>query len=83
MHMDLQKEILEIVATVLQIPADQIDPQGRFDEDYGMDSLRALEILAEVENKYHITLDPENLMKMTCVDEVVRLTREAMGDDAT
>ncbi len=81
--MDLQQEILDIVATVLQIPADQIDPQGRFYEDYGMDSLRALEILAEVENKYHITLDPENLMKMTCVDEVVRLTREAMGDDAT
>lgn len=81
--MDLQKEILEIVAGVLQLPAEEIDPAGRFFEDYGMDSLRALEILAEVENTYHITLDPENLMKMTCVDEVVRLTREAMGDDAS
>ena len=81
--MDLQKEILEIVAGVLQLPAEEIDPAGRFFEDYGMDSLRALEILAEVENTYHITLDPENLMKMTCVDEVVRLTREVMGDDAS
>ena len=81
--MDLQNEILEIVAGVLQLPAEEIDPAGRFFEDYGMDSLRALEILAEVENTYHITLDPENLMKMTCVDEVVRLTREAMGDDAS
>ena len=81
--MDLQKEILEIVAGVLQLPAEEIDPAGRFFEDYGMDSLRALEILAEVENTYHITLDPGNLMKMTCVDEVVRLTREAMGDDAS
>ena len=39
-----------------------------------MDSLRALEILAEVENKYNITIDPDNLMKMTCIDEVVKLT---------
>lgn len=79
--MNLQQEILDIVANVLQLPAEEIDPAGRFFEDYGVDSLRALEILAEVENAYHITLDPENLMKMTCVNEVVRLTREALGDD--
>ena len=79
--MNLQQEILDIVANVLQLPAKDIDPAGRFFEDYGVDSLRALEILAEVENTYHITLDPENLMKMTCVNEVVRLTREALGDD--
>ncbi len=79
--MNLQQEILDIVANVLQLPAEEIDPAGRFFEDYGVDSLRALEILAEVENAYHITLDPENLMKMTCVNEVVRLTKEALGDD--
>lgn len=79
--MNLQQEILDIVANVLQLPAEEIDPAGRFFEDYGVDSLRALEILAEVENAYHITLDPENLMKMTCVNEVVRLTREALGGD--
>lgn len=79
--MNLQQEILDIVANVLQLPAEEIDPAGRFFEDYGVDSLRALEILAEVENAYHITLDPENLMKMTCVNEVVRLTKEALGGD--
>ena len=79
--MNLQQEILNIVANVLQLPAEDIDPAGRFFEDYGVDSLRALEILAEVENAYHITLDPENLMKMTCVNEVVRLTKEALDGD--
>ena len=79
--MNLQQEILNIVANVLQLPTEDIDPAGHFFEDYGVDSLRALEILAEVENAYHITLDPENLMKMTCVNEVVRLTKEALGND--
>ena len=72
--MNLQQEIRELVAAILQIPADELDTSASFFDEYGMDSLRALEILADVENKYNITIDPDNLMKMTCIDEVVKLT---------
>ena len=72
--MNLQQEIRELVAAILQIPADELDTSASFFDESGMESLRALEILAEVENKYNITIDPDNLMKMTCIDEVVKLT---------
>lgn len=76
--MDLQKEIQELVAQIIQIPAEEITPEASFFDVYGMDSLKALEILAEVENRYHITIDPDAFMQMTCLKEVVRITEEAL-----
>ena len=78
--MDLEKEIKEIVSAIVQIPENDIDVNASFFDDYGMDSLRALEILAEVENKYSITIDPEKLMKMTSVSEVIKITREYLEE---
>ena len=51
-----------------------ISPVGQTGDNNRVALVRALEILAEVENKYNITIDPDNLMKMTCIDEVVKLT---------
>lgn len=74
--MDLEQEIIEIVSIIIQIPEQEINVNASFFDDYGMDSLRALEILAEVENKYQITIDPEKLEKMTSISEVVKITKE-------
>ena len=56
--MNIENEIREIVAEILQIPAEELDTSASFFDEYGMDSLRALEILAKVENRYNITIDP-------------------------
>ncbi len=74
--MSLENEIKEIVSVIIQVSIDEIDSEASFFDDYGMDSLRALEILAEIENRYQIIIDPEKLMKMTNVAEVVNITRE-------
>ena len=47
--MNIENEIREIVAEILQIPAEELDTSASFFDEYGMDSLRALEILAKVE----------------------------------
>lgn len=78
--MNIEKEIREIVAGILQIPAEELDTSVSFFDEYGMDSLRALEILAKVENRYNITIDPDNLAKMTCIDEVIRLTEDCLSE---
>lgn len=79
--MNIEKEIKEIVSAIIQVSIDEIDTKASFFDDYGMDSLRALEILAEIENKYQITIDPEQLMKMTSIEAVVNITREYLKDE--
>ena len=78
--MALENEIKSIVSAIIQIPEQDIDMNASFFDDYGMDSLRALEILAEVENRFHITIDPEKLMNMTSVAEVVKITGEYLKE---
>jgi len=79
--MELENKIKEIVSNIIQIPADEVKLDASFFDDYGMDSLRALEILAEVENTYNITIEPDKLMQMTSVSEVVKITREYMAQN--
>ena len=78
--MNLEQDILNIVSNILQIPSASIDVNASFSDKYGMDSLKALEILAEVENKYAITIDPEKLADMTCVSNIVKITREYLAN---
>ncbi len=74
--MELEQEIIKIIAGILQIAEEEIDVEASFFDDYGMDSLKALEILAELENKYSITIDPEKLVDMTNVNNVIHITKE-------
>jgi len=49
-------------------------------DDMGLDSLRALEILAAIENEFSITIEPERLREMTTLNNVIKLTKEYLGD---
>lgn len=79
--MNLEKEITSIVSSIIQVEESEIRMDASFFDDYGMDSLRALEILAEVENKYGITIAPEKLMEMTCLEKVIQIAKECLEKD--
>ena len=79
--MSLDKEITGIVASIIQVEGSEIRKEASFFDEYGMDSLRALEILAEIENKYKITIDPEKLAEMTCLQKVINITEEYLKND--
>ncbi|PXV95566.1 acyl carrier protein [Lachnotalea glycerini] len=74
--MNIEKEIKGIISEIVGIAEDKIDTKASFQDDYGLDSLRALEILAAVENKFGIVIDPEKLSEMVNVDNVVRIAKE-------
>ena len=80
--MNLEKEITSIVATIIQAKENEIRKDASFFDEYGVDSLRTLEILAEIENKYQITIEPEKLVEMTCLEKVISITRECLNEDA-
>lgn len=79
--MSIEKEITGIVSSIIQVAENEIRKEASFFDEYGMDSLRALEILAEIENKYKITIDPEKLAEMTCLQKVISITEECLKKD--
>lgn len=72
---DVNERIKEIVCQIVEVEPDKLDENASFSEDLGLDSLRALEILAAIENEYSITIDPEKLREMTTLCNVIKVAR--------
>jgi acyl carrier protein len=73
---ELEREIKSLVADIIEVQADQIDPDANLVEDLGMDSMMALEILAAIEKKYKIKIPEEELPKITTVNRAIELARK-------
>jgi acyl carrier protein len=73
---EIDTEIKDLIAKVIEKEPDEIDPNARFAEDLGVDSMMALEILAAIEKKYKITIPEEKLMQFTTLNETVKIAKE-------
>ncbi|MBT0566972.1 thioester reductase domain-containing protein [Williamsia sp. CHRR-6] len=61
--------LTEIVVGYLQIPAEKIDPAAPF-ADYGLDSVYALSVAADVEDRLGIALDPTLMWDYPTLDSL-------------
>ena len=70
------EELREIVAAVLELEPEEIADTADFVDEYGADSLRAIEILARIEKRYRVEIPQSELPKMqnlrAVYDEVAR-----------
>ncbi len=74
MH-DVESDIRRLVAEILEVEPEEIDPEAHFVKDLGMDSMMALEILAGIEKMYRIVIPEEMLPKFTSIKETVRIVK--------
>lgn len=76
---DVDTEIKDLIAKIIEKEPEEIDPNARFAEDLGVDSMMALEILAAIEKKYKITIPEEKLMQFTTLNETIKIAKEFLG----
>ena len=74
MRNELTRQIRHIVGDVLETDGETISPQARLIEDLGMDSMKALEILAALEKIFKIRIPEDNLPKLTTLEAIVAIT---------
>lgn len=70
-------EVKRIVCEILEIEPDELTETAHFIEDHGGDSLRAIEILANLESTFGVTIDQEDLGRMTTLENVFKVLDEA------
>jgi len=66
----LKEEIKKIVSEVSEIPQEQLKEDARFVEDLGIDSMMALEIVANIEKKYKVVIPEEEIPKIRSLKDV-------------
>lgn len=76
---DVQKDISELVAAILEVEPDTIDGNALFVKDLGMDSMMALEILAGIEKKYRIAIPEDTLPKFVSLNKTVEIVQGMLG----
>ncbi|MBM3249891.1 MAG: acyl carrier protein [Candidatus Omnitrophica bacterium] len=82
---DLENEIRNLIAEIIEKEPREVTPDARFFEDLGVDSMMALEILAAMEKKYRIHIPEEKLTQLTTLRQTVAVAREFLdkkGQDA-
>jgi acyl carrier protein len=75
-------EIIGIFAECLEIPEDEITPDSRFKELKNWDSLIHVQIIAEIEELYSISLPIERLTEINTVRELIAEAEKAMKPGA-
>ncbi len=73
---NVDQQVLELIADILEMEPGKIDPNAHLVEDLGMDSMMALEILASIEKKFRIKVPEEDLPKITSVNQTIELTKK-------
>ncbi|MGD8862244.1 MAG: acyl carrier protein [Myxococcales bacterium] len=73
---DLKEKLREIVAEVAEI--DEVPDDTPF-KDLGIDSMMAIEIVADVERNYKIKIPEEELEQVTDLNSVVSLVSAKLG----
>lgn len=75
--MELKEEIREIMAGILEIPADKLPFEAEMEDVEGWDSMRNVMILSALEDKYDIIFPEDDIFDLVTVqafaDEVEKL----------
>jgi acyl carrier protein len=79
MEQERKQAIREIVLEILELEDDELRDEGHFVDDYEADSLRAIEILARLENKFGISIPQNDLPKMDSVENVYKVVHQYAG----
>ena len=72
------EKLQEIIADVLNVPAQSITPQTRFVEDLGADSLDIFQIIMGLENYFEITIEDFQAEGIVTVADAAREIRNSM-----
>lgn len=79
---DQKDEIRQIVAQIGEVEIDKVSDETHFSNDLGIDSLRALELMVALEDKFKIRVPEEQLGRFTTVSSLTELVAELQAPGA-
>lgn len=65
------EEIKAVLEEAINVDPDKVVPEARLKEDLEIDSLSAVELSLELETKFDITIDDEELTNLVTVQDII------------
>lgn len=67
------KEIMEIMSKVFEIEMSDISENASQKEIMKWDSLQHLNLIVEIEDRYDISIDPEDIAVMVSIEKIIEV----------
>ena len=67
----IRKDVLEILAKLIDINTSDVTDTDRLREDLGLDSLQSMELMSRISDQYELDLEVEDVMDVETLGEVV------------
>ncbi|MEY2419986.1 MAG: acyl carrier protein [Acidimicrobiaceae bacterium] len=77
---EVRDEVLRLISEYTEVQPGDITPQSRLQEDLGLDSIDAIEILATVEDLVHRRFSADQLQELVTVADVLERVDAALAD---
>lgn len=72
----MEDKIIELIARVLNVPKDDVTQETEIGELDEWDSLRNVQIIAQLEKEFEVKITPDMIMDLEDVSDIVGLIRE-------
>lgn len=72
----MEDKIIELIARVLNVPKDDVTLETEIGELDEWDSLRNVQIIAQLEKEFDVKITPDMIMDLEDVSDIVGLIRE-------
>lgn len=70
--MEIEKKVAEVVRKVIGDDSVTVKMDSTFMDDLGMSSFDTMELVAELENIFSVSIPDHRLRKMICVKDIVK-----------
>ena len=68
---NIKHEFLKIVSKLSAIPLEDLTMEKRFVDDLGFDSLKSMEAISRISDKYDLVPELDEIMELQTIGEVV------------
>lgn len=75
MSNNVEEEIRNMVAEILEVSLEKLTPETDFFNDLNVDSLKAIEIVAAFEKKYRIIIPEEDIPNIRTLRQIEEYTK--------
>ena len=80
MSNNFEEEVKKIIADITEVPVEKLTLDADFFKDLGIDSLKAIEIVAAFEKKYRIIIPENDIPNIRNLRQVLKYTEKLKKD---
>lgn len=79
MNDELRQEIRKLVAKIVKLPEEKVDPGANLFTDLGVDSLLGVEVFAALDKKYGIQVPEDKLRGINTLNDITNIVQESLA----